>query len=158
MPTSLLSKNSTLTTKISPPPLQATSLVSFYASNANIVGPLPIIFGSLPSLQDLQLSYNNLNGTSPISFAGSGIQNLGLNHQQNGLLGSGIQNLRLNHQQNGLLGTIDVLSSMTSMCQVWLMKKQFAGPVPDLSKCTSFIRFMGKGKERNRTMEAEYKL
>nr|POF02700.1 receptor-like kinase tmk4 [Quercus suber] len=101
---------------------QATSLVTFYASNANIIGSLPDIFGSFPSLQDLRLSYNNLNGTLPKSFGGSGIQNLWLNNQQ-----------------NGLSGTIDVLSSMTQLSQVWLHKNQFTGPIPDLSNCTSLF-------------------
>ncbi|KAK7841503.1 receptor-like kinase tmk4 [Quercus suber] len=101
---------------------QATSLVTFYASNANIIGSLPDIFGSFPSLQDLRLSYNNLNGTLPKSFGESGIQNLWLNSQQ-----------------NGLSGTIDVLSSMTQLSQVWLFKNQFTGPIPDLSNCTSLF-------------------
>ncbi|KAF3953547.1 hypothetical protein CMV_021023 [Castanea mollissima] len=101
---------------------QATSLVTFYASNANIIGSLPDIFDSFSSLQDLRLSYNNLNGTLPKSFGGSGIQNLWLNNQQ-----------------NGLSGTIDVLSSMTQLSQVWLMRNQFTGPIPDLSNCTSLF-------------------
>ncbi|KAL4643900.1 hypothetical protein ACB092_02G124700 [Castanea dentata] len=101
---------------------QATSLVTFYASNANIIGSLPDIFDSISSLQDLRLSYNNLNGTLPKSFGGSGIQNLWLNNQK-----------------NGLSGTIDVLSSMTQLSQVWLQKNQFTGPIPDLSNCTSLF-------------------
>ncbi|KAM4092231.1 hypothetical protein ACB094_06G022900 [Castanea mollissima] len=90
---------------------QATSLVIFYASNANIIGYLPDIFGTLPK-----------------SLGGSGIQNLWLNNQQNGL-----------SKQNGLSGTIDVLSSMTQLSQVWLMRNQFIGPIPDLSNCTSLF-------------------
>ena len=101
---------------------QATSLVTLYASNANIIGSLPDIFGSFRSLQDIRLSYNNLSGTLPKSFGGSGIQNLWLNNQQ-----------------NGLSGTIDVLSSMTQLSQVWLQKNQFTGPIPDLSNCTSLF-------------------
>ena len=77
---------------------QATSLVIFYAINANIFGSLPDFFGSFPSLQDLRLSYNNLDGTLPKSFRGSRIQNLWLNSQQ-----------------NGLSDTIGVLSSMTQL-------------------------------------------
>ncbi|KAM3696220.1 hypothetical protein ACJW31_06G021800 [Castanea mollissima] len=101
---------------------QAASLVTFYASNANIIGSLPDIFDSFSSLQDLRLSYNNLYGTLPKSFGGSGIQNLWLNNQQ-----------------NGLSSTIDVLSSMTQLSQVWLMRNQFTGPIPDLSNCTSLF-------------------
>jgi Leucine-rich repeat (LRR) protein len=101
---------------------QATSLVTFYASNANINGSLPDIFGSLPSLQDLRLSYNNLTGPLPKSFGGSGIKNLWLNNQL-----------------TGLSGNINVLSSMTQLYQAWLFKNQFTGPVPDLSNCTSLF-------------------
>jgi hypothetical protein len=101
---------------------QATSLVTFYASNANIIGSLPDIFGSLPSLQDLRLSYNNLTGPLPKSFGGSGIKNLWLNNQL-----------------TGLSGNIDVLSSMTQLYQAWLHKNQFTGPIPDLSNCTSLF-------------------
>ncbi|XP_059446985.1 receptor-like kinase TMK4 [Corylus avellana] len=101
---------------------QATSLVTLYASSSNVVGSLPDIFDSFPSLTDLRLSYNNLTGPLPKSFGGSGIQNLWLNNQL-----------------NGLSGTIDVLSSMTQLYQVWLHKNQFTGPIPDLSKCTSLF-------------------
>ncbi|KAL3724524.1 hypothetical protein ACJRO7_029664 [Eucalyptus globulus] len=101
---------------------QSTALVTFYAGNANVVGSLPDFFGSFPSLQSLRLSYNNLTGPLPPSFAGSGIQNLWLNNQA-----------------QGLSGTIDVLSSMPELSQVWLHKNSFAGPIPDLSKCESLF-------------------
>lgn len=101
---------------------QATSLVTLSAGSSNLVGSLPDIFDSFPSLKDLQLAYNNLTGPLPKSFGGSGIQNLGLNNQV-----------------NGLSGTIDVLSSMTQLSQVWLHKNQFTGPIPDLSKCTNLF-------------------
>ncbi|KAK9996607.1 hypothetical protein SO802_021293 [Lithocarpus litseifolius] len=101
---------------------QATSLVTFYASSANIIGSLPDFFGSFPSLHDLRLSENNLNGTLPKSFAGSGIRYLWLDNQR-----------------NGLSGTIDVLSSMTSLYQVCLSKNEFIGPIPDLSNCTNLF-------------------
>ncbi|KAB1213545.1 putative receptor protein kinase TMK1 [Morella rubra] len=101
---------------------QATSLVKLYASNANVIGSLPDIFGSFPSLQDLRLSYNNLTGPLPKSLGGSGLQNVWLNNQL-----------------NGLSGTIDLLSSMTQLSQVWLHKNQFTAPIPDLSKCTTLF-------------------
>ncbi|XAR48820.1 Non-specific serine/threonine protein kinase [Bertholletia excelsa] len=47
---------------------QSSSLNSFYASNASIIGSIPDIFGSFPSLQNLRLSYNNLTGPLPASF------------------------------------------------------------------------------------------
>ncbi|KAI6693948.1 hypothetical protein NL676_021658 [Syzygium grande] len=101
---------------------QSTSLVTFYAGNANVMGPLPDFFGSFPSLQSLRLSYNNLTGPLPPSFAGSGIQNLWLNNQA-----------------QGLSGTIGVLSSMPQLSQVWLHKNRYTGPIPDLSKCESLF-------------------
>ncbi|KAF4362124.1 hypothetical protein F8388_023976 [Cannabis sativa] len=79
-------------------------------------GTIPDIFGSFPNLQDVRLSYNNLTGVLPPSFAGSVIRNLWLNNQQ-----------------MGLSGTIEVLANMTSLYQVWLHKNLFTGPIPDLS-------------------------
>ncbi|KAI8009621.1 Receptor-like kinase TMK4 [Camellia lanceoleosa] len=101
---------------------QSSSLSTFYASAANIVGSIPDIFGSFPNLQNLRLSYNNLTGSLPSSFRGSAISNLWLNNQL-----------------FGLSGTIDVLSSMTQLYQVWLQTNAFVGPIPDLSKCTNLF-------------------
>ncbi|KAJ9169692.1 hypothetical protein P3X46_017854 [Hevea brasiliensis] len=97
---------------------ESGSLIIFEATQANIEGTIPDMFASLPGLQNLDLAYNNLTGTLPASFANSAIQNL-----------------RLNYQQMGLSGTIDVLSSMTQLNQVWLMGNQFTGSIPDFSKC-----------------------
>ncbi|PON95492.1 Mitogen-activated protein kinase kinase kinase [Trema orientale] len=94
----------------------SSSLVTLYAGSCNIFGSIPDIFGTFPNLLDLRLSYNNLTGSLPPSFAGSGIRNLWLNNQQ-----------------MGLSGTIEMLSNMTSLYQVWLHKNQFGGPIPDLS-------------------------
>ncbi|KAJ6381189.1 hypothetical protein OIU77_029969 [Salix suchowensis] len=96
---------------------ESSSLASFEASRAKIFGTIPDMFASFPSLQNLRLSYNNLTGGLPLSFANSGIQNLWLNNQE-----------------MGLSGNIEVLSSMEQLSQVWLQKNQFTGPVPDLSK------------------------
>ncbi|KAG5242868.1 receptor protein kinase [Salix suchowensis] len=96
---------------------ESSSLASFEASRAKIFGTIPDMFASFPSLQNLRLSYNNLTGGLPPSFANSGIQNLWLNNQE-----------------MGLSGNIEVLSSMEQLSQVWLQKNQFTGPVPDLSK------------------------
>ncbi|XP_038874684.1 receptor-like kinase TMK4 [Benincasa hispida] len=101
---------------------QASSLVSFYAGNANLVGSLPDFFDSFSSLQELRLSYNNLTGVLPKSLGGSGIKSLWLNNQLIGLSGS-----------------IDLLSSMTQLAQVWLQKNQFTGQIPDFSKCESLF-------------------
>ncbi|KAK9281101.1 hypothetical protein L1049_003994 [Liquidambar formosana] len=100
----------------------STTLVSLLASEANLVGTMPDIFGSFPNLQSLRLSYNNLTGSLPPSFAGSGIQNLWLNNQL-----------------MGLSGRIDVLSAMTQLSLAWLHANSFLGPIPDLSNCTSLF-------------------
>ncbi|KAF4357066.1 receptor-like kinase TMK4 [Cannabis sativa] len=94
----------------------SSSLVTLYAGSCNMFGTIPDIFGSFPNLQDVRLSYNNLTGVLPPSFAGSVIRNLWLNNQQ-----------------MGLSGTIEVLANMTSLYQVWLHKNLFTGPIPDLS-------------------------
>lgn len=100
----------------------STNLNSFYASNASIFGSIPDFFDSFPNLQNLKLSYNNFTGFLPGSLANSEIQNLWLNNQK-----------------QGLTGTIDVLSSMTQLSQVWLHANAFSGPIPDLSKCTNLF-------------------
>ncbi|XP_057512198.1 receptor-like kinase TMK4 [Actinidia eriantha] len=100
----------------------STTLTSLYADNSSLFGSIPDIFGSFPNLQNLRLSYNNLTGSLPASFAKSGIQNLWLNNQA-----------------QGLSGRVDVLSSMSQLTQVWLHKNQFSGPIPDMSACTSLF-------------------
>lgn len=101
---------------------ESSSLNTFEASHANIFGAIPNMFASFPSLQNLRLSYNNLTGGLPPSFANSGIQNLWLNNQE-----------------MGLSGTIEVLPSMEQLSQVWLQKNQFTGPIPDFSKSKSLF-------------------
>ncbi|KAL0446699.1 UNVERIFIED_CONTAM: Receptor protein kinase TMK1 [Sesamum latifolium] len=101
----------------------ATTLQSFSATSANIAGPMPDIFGSdkFPSLTSLRLSYNNLEGPLPSSFADSSIQTLWLNGQKS--------SSRLN-------GSIAVLQNMTQLSVVWLHGNSFSGPIPDLSALT----------------------
>ncbi|PIN24291.1 Serine/threonine protein kinase [Handroanthus impetiginosus] len=101
---------------------ESRNLVAFYASNANITGIIPDIFGSFPNLQNLRLSYNNLTGSLPGSFSGSEIQNLWLNNQR-----------------VGLSGRIDVLASMTQLAQVWLHANAFSGAIPDFSNCKNLF-------------------
>ncbi|GMH20264.1 hypothetical protein Nepgr_022105 [Nepenthes gracilis] len=101
---------------------QSPSLVTFYASNANLVGSVPDIFGSFPNLQNLRLSYNNLTGSLPSSLGGSEVQNLWLNNQA-----------------TGLSGQLDVLATMTQLAQVWLHSNAFTGAIPDLSNCTGIF-------------------
>lgn len=101
---------------------ESSNLVSFYASNASITGVIPDFFGSFPNLQNVRLSYNNLTGSLPGSFAGSEVQNLWLNNQQ-----------------QGLSGTVGVLSNMSQLSQVWLHSNSFSGGIPDLSKCVNLF-------------------
>ncbi|KAJ0736329.1 putative transferase, protein kinase RLK-Pelle-LRR-IX family [Helianthus annuus] len=101
---------------------QSTNLQSFQASNANVNGFIPDIFDSFPSFQSLRLSHNNLTGTLPATFGGSGIQNLWLDNQL-----------------QGLSGTLDVISSMAQLYQVWLQANAFTGAIPDLSKCINLF-------------------
>ncbi|KAK7306423.1 hypothetical protein VNO77_44362 [Canavalia gladiata] len=103
---------------------QSSNLGNLDLGNTNLVGSLPDIFDSLVSLQELRLSYNNLTGGLPKSFGGSAISNLWLNNQKDGY---------------GFSGSIEVLSSMTHLSQVWLHKNQFTGPIPDLSNCTGLF-------------------
>ncbi|KAJ8427169.1 hypothetical protein Cgig2_024701 [Carnegiea gigantea] len=100
----------------------SSGLQAFRAGNTSLSGPIPDIFKSLPSLTTLRLSYNNLTGFLPASFAGSSIQYLWINNQK-----------------EGLTGTLDVLGGMTSLAQAWVHVNDFVGPIPDLSKCTSLF-------------------
>ncbi|PNX94382.1 receptor protein kinase TMK1-like protein [Trifolium pratense] len=103
---------------------QSSNLVELDLGQTNLIGSLPDIFDTLVSLQKLRLSYNNLTGDLPNSFSGSGIQNLWLNNQQD---------------DYGFTGSIDLLSSMSHLTQVWFQKNKFTGPIPDLSNCTNLF-------------------
>ncbi|KAK1592852.1 hypothetical protein Q3G72_031389 [Acer saccharum] len=105
-----------------PTELKSSPLNTLYLANTNVMGSIPDIFESFTSLRDLRLSYNNLTGSLPASFANSSIQNLWLNDQA-----------------MGLSGTLDVLSGMSQLTQVWLHNNQFTGPIPDLSDCVSLF-------------------
>lgn len=99
-----------------------SSLVNFTASNAGVVGSIPAFFGdTLSSIQTLSLAFNYLTGTIPETFSNSNIEVLWLNNQ----LGP------------KLSGSIEVLSGMSALTQVWLQSNGFTGPIPDLSKCLS---------------------
>ncbi|GLT49505.1 hypothetical protein SLA2020_230570 [Shorea laevis] len=117
-----LSNNEGIEPWLFPDLTKSTGLISLYLDNTNIYGPLPDNFQLFSSLQLLRLSYNNLTGTLPASLGGTSIQAIWINNQQ-----------------NGFTGTIDILSQMTSVTQVWFHKNQFTGPIPDLSNCTSLL-------------------
>ncbi|KAK8507968.1 hypothetical protein V6N11_073482 [Hibiscus sabdariffa] len=98
---------------------EATTLVTFSANKANIKGRFPGLFDSItfPSLQELHVAMNNLEGELPAGLAGSGIRSLWVNGQ-------------------GLNGTIEVIQNMSSLEEVWLHGNRFSGPLPDLSTLT----------------------
>lgn len=95
------------------------SLQSFTASRAGISGHIPDFFGKMMSLQTLRLSYNNLIGSIPLSF-----------------IGSGIKELYLNNQNTELSGGIEVLGNMPQLTTVMLQSNNFTGQIPDMSNCT----------------------
>ncbi|KAK4855892.1 hypothetical protein QYF36_012033 [Acer negundo] len=100
----------------------STTLETLYLDNTNVMGSIPDIFVPFSALKNVRLSYNNLTGSLPASFAKSSIQNLWLNNQA-----------------MGLSGTLDVLSGMPQLTQVWLHNNRFTGPIPDLSECISLF-------------------
>ncbi|CAL9056379.1 receptor-like kinase TMK4 [Musa acuminata AAA Group] len=104
----------------------AVGLADFSASNSSLSGTLPDFLGSLLNLRVLRLSYNQLTGSIPSSLAGSGIQQLLLNNQQD---------------RDKLSGSIDVLGAMPQLTMVWLQSNSFTGPIPDLSNVTALESF-----------------
>ncbi|XP_030496274.2 receptor protein kinase TMK1 [Cannabis sativa] len=97
--------------------VDSSNLVTLSISSCNMFGSIPDVFDSFPNLEILKLSKNRLTGSLPQSFAVTKIRILWLNGQQ-----------------RGLSGTIDVLSKMTKLYQVWLQENQMTGPISDLSK------------------------
>ncbi|KAJ0988932.1 hypothetical protein J5N97_007288 [Dioscorea zingiberensis] len=105
---------------------QCNALTDFSASNASINGSIPDFLGTMPSLQSLRLSYNQLTGGLPPTLAGSVLQSLLLNNQKSGAK---------------LSGRIDVIGSATQLSMVWLQSNGFTGPIPDVSNLTSLLSF-----------------
>ncbi|KAJ4974834.1 hypothetical protein NE237_008008 [Protea cynaroides] len=104
----------------------AGSLETFSANSANLTGTIPDLNwgNNFPSLENLHLAFNNLEGGLPASFAGSSIETLWLNGQANKLKGS-----------------IQVIQNMTSLTEVWLHSNSFTGPLPDVSGLTNLWSF-----------------
>lgn len=98
----------------------ASALVNFSANSANITGKIPGFFGSdqFPSLINLHLAFNDLEGELPPSFAQSQIQSLWVNGQKS---------------HSKLSGKIDVIQNMTFLKEIWLHSNSFSGPLPDFS-------------------------
>ncbi|KAJ7942843.1 Receptor protein kinase [Quillaja saponaria] len=108
----------------------AATLQNFSANHANVTGKVPDFFGRsgpFPSLTNLHLAQNNLEGELPASFAGSSIQSLWLNARVDG--------------NSKLTGTISLLQYMTSLTEIWLNLNSFTGPIPDLTNLTNLEVF-----------------
>ncbi|KAE8712284.1 hypothetical protein F3Y22_tig00110258pilonHSYRG00084 [Hibiscus syriacus] len=117
-----LSENTKLSPWTFPDLSQSTSLVQVQLDNTSLYGTLPDVFQSLSSLESIRLSYNNLSGTLPASLGGSTVKNLWINNQI-----------------VGFTGTLDVLSRIPQLSQVWVHKNMFTGQIPDLSKCVGLF-------------------
>ncbi|KAK6918418.1 Leucine rich repeat 4 [Dillenia turbinata] len=91
------------------------------AGEANITGKIPDFLGNFPTLEQLHLSPNRLEGGLPRRFSGSGISSLCLNGQSSA---------------NKLNGSIEVLQNMTNLNELLLNMNEFTGPLPDFSRLT----------------------
>lgn len=99
-----------------PPSLvNSAQLLNLTCLSCGLVGPLPDFLGNLSSLSVLLLSGNSLSGVIPVSFKEMNLQMFWLNDQRDG----------------GVSGTIDVITTMTSLTQLWLHGNQFTGSIPD---------------------------
>ncbi|MED6136547.1 hypothetical protein PIB30_057031 [Stylosanthes scabra] len=116
-----LSNHTNLTPWTFPELIQSKDLFELNLAATNVMGSLPSeIFQSMPNLQIVDLSNNNLSGILPESRD------------------SKINILHLNDQKGkGFSGTIDVLSDMYYLSQVWLQGNSFEGSIPDFSSSTA---------------------
>jgi len=97
----------------------SSSLETFSASNASIVGAFPAVLANLSSLKSLRLSYNNLTGGLP-----AGLAEL-----------ISLEILQLNNQMSDvkLSGSIGVVAAITNLKLLWIQSNKFTGPIPDFS-------------------------
>lgn len=97
----------------------SSSLETFSASNASIVGAFPAVLANLSSLKSLRLSYNNLTGGLP-----AGLAEL-----------IALEILQLNNQMSDgkLSGSIGVVAAITNLKLLWIQSNKFTGPIPDFS-------------------------
>ncbi|KAH7685530.1 Non-specific serine/threonine protein kinase protein [Dioscorea alata] len=93
----------------------SAQLMNLSLIGCNLVGPIPEFLGRMSSLTVLKLSYNTLTGEIPASLSGSALQILWLNNQKG----------------TGLTGSIDIITSMVSLTDVWLHGNLFTGMIPD---------------------------
>ncbi|XP_071723888.1 receptor-like kinase TMK2 [Rutidosis leptorrhynchoides] len=112
----------------------SVQLVNFSCTGCNLIGPLPGFLANLQSLTALKLSYNSLSGEIPASFGDSMLQILWLNNQ----LGAG----------GGMNGTIEVISKMYQLTQLWLHGNQFSGRIPaDIGNLTALQELKLNGNQ-----------
>ncbi|WOL04519.1 receptor protein kinase TMK1-like [Canna indica] len=110
----------------------SAQLTNLSIVNCNLAGPLPDFLGSMRSLANLKLSYNRLTGPIPVNYSGLPLQTLWLNDQQG----------------QGLSGTLDVITTMTSLTDVWLNQNQFTGRIPaSISDLASLSRLWLNGNK-----------
>ncbi|XP_038874365.1 receptor protein kinase TMK1-like [Benincasa hispida] len=104
----------------------ASGLQELSANRVNITGKIPEVFdgATFPTLRNLHLAGNFLEGGLPESLAGSSIQSLWLNGQQS---------------SSKLNGSIDILQNMTNLQEIWLHLNQFSGPLPDFSNLQGLV-------------------
>ncbi|KAF7052367.1 hypothetical protein CFC21_060478 [Triticum aestivum] len=98
------------------------SITNFSANSVNMTGTLPDFFGSMPSLQELNLAGNSLSGPVPPSLADAPLEVLWLNQKI---------------ETTGFSGSISFVAKMTKATKLWLHSNDFTGPLPDFSKLTS---------------------
>ncbi|KAL5215471.1 hypothetical protein ABZP36_006872 [Zizania latifolia] len=94
----------------------AQQLQNLSLMGCNLVGGIPDFLGTMTSLQEFKLSYNNLSGPIPATFNGSALETLWLNNQ---------------HGDTRLSGTLDVIATMPNLQNAWLHGNEFSGPIPD---------------------------
>ncbi|KAJ6384358.1 hypothetical protein OIU78_027632 [Salix suchowensis] len=123
---------------------QCTSLTTLTANDCQLYGSIPDVFLSLPSLQNLRLSYNNLTGVLPPSFANSGIQNLWVNNQKFGLTGSVEVIGSMTQLSQGLFPAS--LVSLPNLVNISLSNNKFQGPVPQFPPSVITVKNEGSNK------------
>lgn len=110
----------------------SANLENLSLSQCNLVGHIPDFLGEMSSLSVLQMAYNRLTGSIPLTFNESAMQIFQLNNQA----------------APSLSGPIDVVGTMPSLKQLWLHGNNFNGTIPaSLSDCVSLTDIRLNGNE-----------
>ncbi|CAL2239659.1 unnamed protein product [Prunus armeniaca] len=119
-----------------------SSLASLSLSNNNLTGFIPDFIGNMSSLVDLDLSDNQIDGANPNSFArlcNLGTLRLQRNHLS-GQLSKFVQLLprcaqsslwELHLSENVLKGSLNNLTSISSLTNLFLSANQLSGKIPE---------------------------